>query len=36
MTAGALAEDRDAWQGAGMDGYLAKPVRSAELAAVLR
>jgi len=36
MTASALAEDREACHGAGMDGYLAKPVRSAELAAVLR
>ncbi len=36
MTASALLEDRDACHGAGMDGYLAKPVRAAELAAVLR
>ncbi len=36
MTASALAEDREACHGAGMDGYLAKPVRAAELAAVLR
>ena len=35
VTASALVEDRTACADAGMDAYLAKPVRSAELAAVL-
>lgn len=35
MTASALVEDRTACAAAGMDGYLAKPVRSEELAALL-
>ena len=35
MTANALVEDRDAARVAGMDDYLAKPVRPAELAAAL-
>ena len=35
MTANALVEDRDAARLAGMDDYLAKPVRPAELAAAL-
>jgi CheY-like chemotaxis protein len=34
-TAGTLAKDRRRCLEAGMDGYLAKPLRSAELAAVL-
>ena len=36
MTASTLLEDRWACQQAGMDDYLAKPVRAADLAAVLR
>ncbi|GIM94022.1 response regulator [Paractinoplanes toevensis] len=36
MTANALPEDRLACRTAGMDDYLAKPVRPADLAAVLR
>jgi len=36
MTASALLEDKEACHSAGMDGYLTKPVRSAELAAALR
>ena len=35
MTANVFAEDRAACAAAGMDAYLAKPVRSGELAAVL-
>jgi signal transduction histidine kinase/DNA-binding response OmpR family regulator len=35
MTASVLLEDRVACTAAGMDGYLAKPVRQAELAAAL-
>jgi len=35
MTASALVEDRTACREAGMDDYLAKPVRAADLAAVL-
>jgi len=35
MTANVLTEDRAACTSAGMDGYLAKPVRTPELLAVL-
>jgi PAS domain S-box-containing protein len=36
MTANALQEDRDACFAAGMDDYVAKPIRSDELAGALR
>jgi CheY-like chemotaxis protein len=36
MTANAMAEDRDACFAAGMDDYVAKPIRPDALAAVLR
>jgi signal transduction histidine kinase/ActR/RegA family two-component response regulator len=36
MTANAMPEDREACFAAGMNGYLAKPIRIAEVAAVLR
>jgi signal transduction histidine kinase/ligand-binding sensor domain-containing protein/ActR/RegA family two-component response regulator len=36
LTANVLAEDREACREAGMSGFLAKPVRMEELAAVLR
>ena len=35
MTANAFAEDREACIAAGMDDYLAKPVRLAELRAMI-
>ncbi|MEW6352359.1 MAG: response regulator [Thermodesulfobacteriota bacterium] len=35
MTAHALPGDRDRYLGAGMDGYLAKPIRAADLSAVI-
>jgi len=35
MTASTLLEDQEACKGAGMDAYLAKPVRAADLAEVL-
>jgi len=36
LTANAMQSDREACVGAGMDGHLAKPVRRAELVAVLQ
>jgi CheY-like chemotaxis protein len=35
MTAGAMQEDRQACRAAGMDGFLAKPIRLEELITVL-
>ena len=36
MTANAMVEDRDACFAAGMDDYVAKPIRPEELAEALR
>ena len=36
MTANAMQEDREACFAAGMDDYVAKPIRAEELAAALR
>ena len=36
MTANALPEDREACFAAGMNDYIAKPIRAEELAAALR